>query len=242
ARPARTASRVASAATTPEHRRAPGHERGRRGPAPFSCRSWNELLCAGYPMALGVPSTVAVWPKTSTSATCHSLAVRLELQSALLFGSWSWSPWYDACPVHWLLATTSFRCVARPGWSAAKYRSVRSGAAARGVTAGNASAGADTSGVQPVATDPSQVWLPGVFPARQTYAVKDRSAVKRFVFGTSCAETPSRFTLEPFGPTPPSRITIPRPATGAPVWPSIVPSSSSVTFTRFVFAPSVSPV
>ena len=28
-------------------------------------------------------------------------------QSALLFGSLSWSPWYEGCPVHWLASTTS---------------------------------------------------------------------------------------------------------------------------------------
>src|SRR5262245_66359443 len=97
---------------------------------------------------------------------CTSLARMLALQSALLFGSWSWCPWYEAWPVHWLLVTTNLMCVATWLPDASKYRSVRSGATGRGLTDGNASAADETIFVQPSSIAPSHVAFAATLPAR----------------------------------------------------------------------------
>src|SRR4030095_7716599 len=123
----------------------------------------------------------------------------LSLQSALLFGSLSWSPWYDAWPVHWLLVTTNLMCVATVLGATSQYLSVRSGATGRGLTDGNASPADETTFVQPASIDPSQVGFAATFPARHAWASNERSAVNRLFPSRSCAETPSRWVRAPSG-------------------------------------------
>src|SRR5215471_2699818 len=114
--PAITAKRTTSTFTAGQHRRALGHEEGRRGPA-------LSRVIAGscYPVVTFVPSTVGFCPNTCTSVTWTSVFLGgkptavgacVARQSELMFGSLSWSPWYDVCPVHWLFVTTNLMCVA----------------------------------------------------------------------------------------------------------------------------------
>jgi hypothetical protein len=95
----------------------------------------------------------------------HLVRPMLALQSALLVGSLSWSPWYEAWPVHWLLVTTNLTCVATSFDELSNERSDRSGATGRGLTDGNASDADETTFVQPAAMAPSQVGFPAFFPA-----------------------------------------------------------------------------
>src|SRR5215211_4166123 len=105
----------------------------------------------------GASTTFALELKTCSSLACTSLARMVARQSALLFGSLSWSPWYEVCPVHWFATTTNLTCVAGGAPSALKYRSVSSGVTGRGLTDGNAFNGDLTISVQPAATEPSHV-------------------------------------------------------------------------------------
>ena len=85
-------------------------------------------------------------------------------QSELLFGSLSWSPWYEGCPVHWLASTTNFTCVAFA--AASQLRRIMSGATGRGLTDGNAFA-EDRNCFQPAAIVPSHVGFAASVPAAQ---------------------------------------------------------------------------